>query len=100
MRNQARAKPEEDCSDLESGAPLVLEDVKADAAELVDVGVVDLGEESHFRRFEWVAGGQEKLETETAAFIRGGRGPKDDNVEVSEILLRRRCANSWRCDFR
>lgn len=44
-----RAAPEQHCADLQRGAPLVLQDVQADAAQLVDVGVVDLGEEAHLQ---------------------------------------------------
>ncbi len=41
--------PEKDGSDLQRGTPLVLEDVQADAAQLVDVWVVDLREEPDLR---------------------------------------------------
>lgn len=37
-------------ADLQRWGPLVLQDVQADAAQLVDVGVVDLGQEAHLRR--------------------------------------------------
>lgn len=36
---------EQDTGDLEGGTPLVLEDIKADTAELIDVRMVDLGTE-------------------------------------------------------
>ena len=39
---QQRADREQDLGDRQRGAPLVLEDVEADAALAVDVGVVDL----------------------------------------------------------
>ena len=44
-----------------------LEDVEADAAESVDVGVVDLGEEAHFRRCHGVVVWEEELKLEDAA---------------------------------
>lgn len=38
---------EKHCPDLEGGRPLVLEDVETDAAQLVDVRVVDFRQEAH-----------------------------------------------------
>ena len=38
---------EENCADLESRAPLVFEDVQADATQLVNVWVVDPGDEPY-----------------------------------------------------
>jgi hypothetical protein len=46
---------------------LTLEDVEADAAQSVDVGVVDLGEEAHLGRGHGVVVGKEQLELEDAA---------------------------------
>ena len=39
--------PEQHRADLQRGAPLVLENIEADAAQLVDIRVVDLCEEPH-----------------------------------------------------
>jgi hypothetical protein len=39
--------PQQHGADLQGRAPLVLEDVQADAAQLVNIGVVDLGQETH-----------------------------------------------------
>ena len=39
----------EDCSDLKSRAPFVLQNVQADSAQLVNVGVVDTGDKSDLR---------------------------------------------------
>ena len=50
---------EEDRSDLESGTPLVLEDIETDAAKLVDVRVVDLSAEKNLRRSHRVIFGEE-----------------------------------------
>jgi hypothetical protein len=44
--------------DGQSGAPLVSQDVQADAAVGVDVGVVDAGGEVDLRRLEGVVGGE------------------------------------------
>lgn len=41
------APPEQHGADLQRGAPLVLQDIQADAAQLVHVGVVDFGQEAH-----------------------------------------------------
>jgi hypothetical protein len=40
---------EEHSANLESRAPFVFEDVQADTTKLVDVGVVDLGQETNLR---------------------------------------------------
>lgn len=45
---------------------LTLEDIQADAAKTVDVGVVDLGQETDLRRGHRVVVGKEQLETEDA----------------------------------
>ena len=41
---------EENRSDLESGRPLVLEDIETDTSKLINVGVVDLCAEQNLRR--------------------------------------------------
>jgi len=41
---------EEDGSDLKGGRPIALENIETDAAELVNIGVVNLGQESDLRR--------------------------------------------------
>lgn len=46
MAQAPRAAPQQHGADLQRGAPLVLQDVEADAPQLVDVGVVDLGQET------------------------------------------------------
>lgn len=66
-RAQQRLDREEDGADLEGGGPAVLEDVEADAAELVDVGVVDLGQEADLGRRHRVLFREEELELELAA---------------------------------
>lgn len=47
---------------------LTLENVEADAAQLVDVGVEDLGQEADLGRRHRVVVGKEKLELEDAAW--------------------------------
>lgn len=45
---------------------LTLQDIQADAAKTVDVGVVDLGQETDLGRGHRVVVGQEQLETKDA----------------------------------
>ena len=111
---------EEDGADLEGRGPLVLEDVEADAPELVDVRVVDLGEEAHFGRRHRVVFREEQLELELAA-CRGERASarrpraqvkeegeagrtlegrrvraRNDDVEVAQVVVVRLCRDAWR----
>ena len=78
---------EEDRSDLESGGPLVLQDVEADSAKLVDVWVVDLGSEEHFWWDHGILIGQEELAVEDAALIGSLTWSGDLDEEVSWVLL-------------
>lgn len=47
---------------------LTLQHIKADAAELVDVGVVDLGEETDLGGRHWVIIWEEEFEVEDATW--------------------------------
>jgi len=76
-----------DSSDLESRRPLGLKDVETDAAELVDVGVVDLSSEKNLRWHHGVIVWQKELTVEDSALIRCLSGTSDLNVEMSEVLL-------------
>ena len=78
---------EENRSDLQSGRPLVLQDVQADSAELIDVGVVDLGSEEDLWWHHWVLLWQEELAVEETAFVWGLGWTSDLDVEVSVVLL-------------
>lgn len=55
------SKPEKHRADLQCRAPLVFEDVQADAPKLVHIWVVNLSQEADFRRLKRVARRQEKL---------------------------------------
>ena len=48
-RGEEGLNREQDGADLEGGRPLVFQDVQADAAQAVDVGVVDTGEEADLK---------------------------------------------------
>lgn len=62
-----------DCSQL------TLEDVQTDAAQSVDVGVVDLGEEADLGRGHGVVIGEKELELEDAAWsCQPARQPRSD----------------------
>ena len=58
---------EQDCADLESRRPVVLQNVQADATQPVDVGVIDASQEAYPRWAHGVVVGQEELEVELAA---------------------------------
>ncbi len=45
--DKLKVLPEQHSADLKCWAPLVLEDVKADASKLVNVRVVNLGQKAH-----------------------------------------------------
>ena len=64
---------QQDRSDLEGWAPLVLQDVEADASKLVDVGVVDLRAEENLGWSHGVLLGEEELAVEEAAFVGSAR---------------------------
>jgi len=57
---------EEDGADLKGGRPLILKDVQADAAELVDVGMIHLGQEADLGWGHGVVGGEEEFQLEGA----------------------------------
>lgn len=67
---QGKKSDQSDCSPLieEVETPrLTFENVEADPAQLVDVGVVDLGQEAHLRGRHRVFLGQEQLQLELSA---------------------------------
>ena len=74
-------------SDLQGWRPLVLEDIEADSAKLVNVGVVDLGSEEDLGWNHGVLLGQEELAVKDSALVRGLGRAGNLNEEVSGILL-------------
>jgi len=66
---QHRADREQDFGDGERRRPLVTEDVQADAAIGVNVGVVYAGLEVDFGRLEGVVGGEMDAEEEDAVLV-------------------------------
>jgi hypothetical protein len=55
---------EQDSSDLKSRRPLILENVEANSAELVDIGMINLGQEADLGRSHRIIIGQEQLQLE------------------------------------
>lgn len=78
---------EEDLGDGECGRPLVLEDVEADGAVGVDVGVVDLGDEVALGRPEGVVGGEVDVEEEDSAGVGAVLGADDGRLPVELVVL-------------
>jgi hypothetical protein len=55
---------EQNCADLESRRPVVLQNVQADATEPVDVGVIDASQKAYPRWAHGVVVREEELEVE------------------------------------
>ena len=66
---EQRADREKDLADGESGGPLGPQDVQADGAVGVNVGVVNSSCEGHFRRLEGVVGGEVDGQEENPALV-------------------------------
>ena len=79
---------------MESWRPLVLEDIKADATELVNVRMVDLSSEENLGWNHGVFFGEEELEVEHTAFKWCITWTGDLDIEMSAVCLRRLCVNA------
>jgi len=77
----------QDRSDLQRRRPLVLEDIEANSAKLVDVGVVDLCSEEDLGWDHWVLLWQEEFAVENASLIWCLSWAGDLDEEVSWVLL-------------
>jgi len=73
---------EEDRSDLQSGTPFIFKDIKANSAEIINIGVVDLGVEDDLRGVHGVFISQQEFSVEDTTFIRSVGGSVDFNKEV------------------
>ena len=78
---------QEDGSDLKGWGPLVLENVQANSAKLVDVWVVDLGSEEDLWWNHWVLIWQEELAIKETSLIWSLGWASDLDVEMSIIFL-------------
>lgn len=109
---------DQDRAYLKGWAPLVFEDVQTYPSQPVYVGMVYLGQETHFWRSHGIVFREEELKLERTTykahqsascraklcisscvfsaltFVRGLLGSQDDHIEVPQIFLRRRCTYS------
>jgi len=81
------AQGDEDLGDGEGRRPLILEDVEADGAIGVDVGVVDPGGEVELGGLEGVIGGEMDVQEEHSSSVRRVVGAHDGCLPVVLILL-------------
>ena len=59
---------EQDCADLESRRPVILQDVQADATEPVDVRVIDASQEAYPRWAHGIVVREKELKVELSAY--------------------------------
>jgi len=90
---------EEDSTNLQGGRPITLEHVKTDSTKLVDIGVVNLGEEANLRWSHRVVIWEKQLELENPAFVWRLAGSLYRDIEIPKIILVRDCADTrhWLC---
>jgi hypothetical protein len=72
---------------LEGWGPFVLEDIKADSTELIDVWVEYLGSKQHFGSDHWVLFWEEEFAVEKTTFVRSISWTGNLDEEMSKILL-------------
>ena len=94
IRCKIKVKAQTYSFDLESWRPLVLEDIKADATELVDVWMVDLSSEENLWWDHRVFLGEEELKVKHTAFKRCITWTGDLDIEMSAVCLRGLCVNA------
>ncbi len=88
---QERQNAEEHLGDTEGGAPLGLQNIKADTAGCVDIRMIDLGLEGDNRGLERVVRGEVDAQTEDTA-VKGGIGGSEDHcVPAEEVITDRTC---------
>jgi hypothetical protein len=87
---------QQDRTDVQDGTPLVLEDVEADAALHVDIGVVDGGGEADLRRHVWVAGREVEAQLERETRVGRVGGTDDGAVPDSEVAVMRKGTDAGR----
>lgn len=85
---------QKDSLNLEGGRPFVFKNIEANAAESIDVGVVDLGAEEALGGNHGVVFRQEELKVEETTFVGGVCGTSNLHEEVSAVSLRGLCVDS------
>ena len=88
---QKRTDGEEQLANGQGGRPLVLENVKANSASLVDVGVVDLGRKDNIRGLEWIVWGKLDLQKVHATLKWTVRRTHDGGIPYVDVLGTRTC---------
>jgi hypothetical protein len=79
---------------LQSRGPLVLEHVEADAAQTVNVGVVERGQKAHLGGAHGVVFGQKELQAEHPALKGGFRRPGNHHCKVARVVGENRAEES------
>jgi hypothetical protein len=87
---------QQDGTDVQDSTPLVLENVEADAALHVDIGVVDGSGEADLRRHVWVAGREVEAQLECESRVGRVGGTDDGAVPDSEVAVMRKGTDAGR----
>jgi hypothetical protein len=74
-------------ADLLSWRPIGFQDVKANAADAINVGVINFGHEPDFGRLHGVILGEEKFEFEDSTLKRSARRAFEQDVEVTSVVF-------------
>lgn len=69
-----------------TGLHVLLQHIEANTAEVIDLRMVDFGEEPDVRGHHRVDLGQKELQPVPATFVRGALGPGHGDVEVPTII--------------
>lgn len=83
---EQRADRQQHLRDGQRGAPLVFQDVQADAAVGVDVAVIDARREVHLGRLERVVGREVDVQEVHAAGVRAVLGAHDGRLPVEQVV--------------
>lgn len=104
--------PDEHRADLQGWAPFVFENVEADSAQLVHVGMVDLGDEAHLLHMvmlpacaacwhthlgcsHWVVLWKKQLKLEHTTLVGAVCGAFYGHIEVAKVVVGWMCLDAW-----
>lgn len=93
---EKRLDGEQDGANLQSGAPLVLQNVQANAPERVNVGVVDFRQKPDLGRLHRIRFREEELEFILTAFVGRAERSSHKNFEVTVVVRLRLCRDARR----